>query len=118
MPPKKKPVVKKTKKKNEPIASNVNTQIFSKIEEEEEPEPASLYYDDYAEYKEDDIDTDTESIISQESSVGVKEDNICLDDEEYNNQYSFISKVNQNIKICKNKKLQHQLFFDEYEEES
>ena len=110
----------KTKhKKKEPIASNVVNQIFSKVEEENEPEPepASMYEDEYAEYKEDtENDTDAESVVSLESGISNKEDVVCLEDEEYNNQYSFISKVNQTIK--KPVLPSSQLKFDEYEEES
>lgn len=117
MPPKKN--TKRLKKKTEPVASNSVTQIFSKVEEDEAPEPACLYEDDYAEIKEDDpeTETDNESVISIDSSVGVKDDNRCLEDEEYNNSYSFISKVNQNIKTPKALPL-NQLTFDEYDDES
>lgn len=106
---------KTLKKKTEPVASNSVTQIFSKVEEEEPPEPASIYEDDFAEIKEDEVETDNESIISIDSSTCKEEDNRCLEDEEYNNSYSFISKVNQTIK--QKKDISHQLTFDDYDDE-
>lgn len=117
MPPKKNNKI--LKKKTDPVASNSVTQIFSKVEEEEAPEPACLYEDDYCEIKDEEIETDndTESIISLDSNIENKEDIRCLEDEEYNNSYSFISKVNQNIKIPKDPPI-NQLTFDEYDDES
>ena len=92
---------KPKKKKNEPIASNTVSQVFSKVDEEVEPEPASLYDDEYAEYKaeDDENDTDTESIVSIESGVSVASVNeTIIEDEEFNKNYSFIAKVTPTVK--------------------
>ena len=124
----KRKVPTKSKKKNNPTASNLASSTYGKVEqielkekneiEPETPLPASEYTDFYTEYEQENNDTsDTESLHSFSSSVpGVAEEHQDLEiDEEMSNQYSFISKLEPDqklqIKECA------QLQFDEYDEE-
>lgn len=106
-------------KKTQPLPSN-SLNIYEKLEniylkekqdfQYKEPQPASLYEDNYVEYQ--DTDNDTESIKSSTSST-TKEKEIYIEDEEYKNSYSFIYKLNQNS--LKKKKPNIQLKLDEYD---
>lgn len=114
---------KKNTKKT-PTASNIvssyakveqdNLKLKEKLEvETDTPIPASEYTDFYTEYEQDDT-SDTESLQSFSSSLQCGAEQDLEIDEEYSNQYSFISKLEP---VNKKKCCENQLQFDEYEDE-